>query len=496
MRIEETGYLKEIPDVEWVQEVIMERFDSALELLGVDSIVYGGAVRDCLAGLELLGDLDIATTRNGLAAMVDRFHKSTKWVAHDSSVVEQKTFQTMPAKAGKWTSPKMPSRNSGDMARELSPMSNVTAFRTLGDKVVQLITSKRLTRDKFQDAVYMTRTVDITCCGVLLAADGRVFEAVPGAYQDCLDRVLRLNEDSNTIFVDALPFRVEKLVARGWKNEIDVNKAIRDVKLAQEREKKRIERQRASMARREAQSASHKSSFDSEVMNYFVNGSGKNRKGGTPTGFTNEIPFEEVSKYHNGDIKRVVGILKQLALQFQVDMRIKTSPMGRIYYTMDDTAIADRISHEMWQINRVGREMWSKKRAARGKATVEKKRFLTTLDSPVIGHMEAPLMEAPPMAEPLPVGPSGSSSPQKVPRSVKRKGPAMESRVTIDGNIEIVFRNVDTSDGTVDVRMIMTEEESRSLRTSWARLGGHDRIEILNTILERAGHEAAEEADN
>jgi len=38
--------------------------------------------------------------------------------------------------------------------------------------------------------------------------------------------VLRINDSSDTIFIEALPSRVEKLTARGWKSEIDVRAAM------------------------------------------------------------------------------------------------------------------------------------------------------------------------------------------------------------------------------------------------------------------------------
>ena len=48
MNPEIPGYLKEIENVGWVQEIVMERFDNATELMVPTSIVYGGAIRDCV----------------------------------------------------------------------------------------------------------------------------------------------------------------------------------------------------------------------------------------------------------------------------------------------------------------------------------------------------------------------------------------------------------------------------------------------------------------
>jgi hypothetical protein len=122
-------------------------------------------------------------------------------------------------------------------------MEGVCSFTDCNGKEVQIITSKQHTKDPFQDALYMVRMVDITCCAVLMTADGRVFEVVPGAFEDCKNRVLSLNESSTTVFIDALPSRVAKLEKRGWKNTIDVKIAMRDVKRRQEKEKQRQQRQ-------------------------------------------------------------------------------------------------------------------------------------------------------------------------------------------------------------------------------------------------------------
>jgi hypothetical protein len=74
---------------------------------------------------------------------------------------------------------------------------------------------------------------------MVMFRDGRVFEALPGAYDDCKNRLLRINSHSDTMYIEALPDRVEKLVARGWKSEIDVKTEMEKFKKKESRRARR-----------------------------------------------------------------------------------------------------------------------------------------------------------------------------------------------------------------------------------------------------------------
>lgn len=336
-----TGYLKEIPDSEWVQEIIMERFDNALEMMTSDSIIYGGAVRDCLAGKELLGDLDIAINAAEFNIVSRRFHENPKWVP---ATEDQRSG---PSTSGQVRSKEEPFvlKNSGDLAQALSPMSGICAFRTIGGQEVQLITSKRRSKDRLEDSIYVARMVDIICCGVIMLHDGRVFEALPGAYQDCLDGVLRLNEDSDTIYVDALPTRVEKLVGRGWKNTIDVGKSLKEVKLRQDRARRKAERNIASMHRKMVSTGRHTTTlekFPNEIVEHVIMGGGGDID--VPNGYTSEISQAELEKYYMGDTREILRLLSVAAHRHKLNIRVKVAPTGRIYYITKDSNDAQRIS--------------------------------------------------------------------------------------------------------------------------------------------------------
>ena len=77
------NYNKKI-NAPWVMEVIAERFDNALDMLTPDSMVYGGAVRDALAGISLDGDLDVCVNEKSANFICKRIKKNVRWKAEDS----------------------------------------------------------------------------------------------------------------------------------------------------------------------------------------------------------------------------------------------------------------------------------------------------------------------------------------------------------------------------------------------------------------------------
>lgn len=73
-------------DVPWVMEIITEKFDqSALNNMTEFSLIYGGAIRDALAGLPLIGDLDIVVPYEQSTTLLGTFNNSPKWIKVDVS---------------------------------------------------------------------------------------------------------------------------------------------------------------------------------------------------------------------------------------------------------------------------------------------------------------------------------------------------------------------------------------------------------------------------
>lgn len=201
-------HLKEIDDVGHVYEGICERFDDALELIGPNTVVYGGAIRDSLADLELLGDLDLAVPPEDFRELRERFLRHARWVPDSEMNMKQL--------ASKY----------GVSRSRVGSLSDISQFVNSNGSKVQLVVSKMEDVSPLNKALQLSRQVDIVCCAVAMTQDGRVFETIPEAFEDCRARVLRLNKTSSNIFPDTLAERIRKLENRGWKSEIDVAKAL------------------------------------------------------------------------------------------------------------------------------------------------------------------------------------------------------------------------------------------------------------------------------
>lgn len=330
MKPETPGYLKEIEDAGWIQEIIMERFDNALELMAPTSIIYGGAIRDCIAGKELLGDLDFAVTADDFGGMSEAFQTNSKWIP----TISQSSGDEEVAQ------PVLKIKSSGDLAKNLAPMSGVSSFTTMGGKIVQLITSKYQDRDPLQSAIYVARMVDIVCCGMIMLCDGRVFEAVPGAYQDCLDGVLHLNKTSDTIYLDALGPRVEKLVNRGWKNTIDVAKVIKEIE--DSREKARRKEQRLAELRSKRSEASP---LEGLKEYHFMFGGYEDKP--ILGGYMQEITKDMVDMYFTGHPAECLKMLELFASRESINMRVKQTPIGSIYFETANGEQAYRVQRRL-----------------------------------------------------------------------------------------------------------------------------------------------------
>jgi hypothetical protein len=260
-------YIKHI-DAPWIMEIINERFDNATDLMTGNSIVYGGAIRDAIAEMPLLGDLDISVSTEESDKLSKMFSGSSKWVmTHNDG---KKIAPLMP----RLSSPKknmdeahipVPGRRGGPVQKPFIsmhsgdrgygrhvPISSLVTFTTIGGIKVQIMTSKSPHNDRFEDALFVPRNVDIRCCGVAMDRDGNVYEVVEGAYQDCKDRVLRVNKLTAALDVPRMIERIAKFEKRGWKNEINIKKVEREVNRLAEKEK-RLEKIRIASAEEECE---------------------------------------------------------------------------------------------------------------------------------------------------------------------------------------------------------------------------------------------------
>lgn len=80
--------MKEIEGLSWIQEVITERFDqSIINAMTENSLIFGGALRDIVAGVPLCGDLDIVVPQDESIALLTALHSSPKWSKHPKGKV-------------------------------------------------------------------------------------------------------------------------------------------------------------------------------------------------------------------------------------------------------------------------------------------------------------------------------------------------------------------------------------------------------------------------
>ena len=245
-------------------EIIAERFDDALDLMHRNALVYGGAIRDIVAGLPILGDLDIAAAGVIYSHTVSFFRMSSKWTEMRqgpaptsplSAGLIQRTTRTTARPKKKYPLPKLAVTTSPKLAvakKQTNPyhtksVSAVTTFETFDNAKVQIMlaSSTDPTKGSVQSTFEIVKNVDIRCCGLALDSNGNVYEIVNGAYQDCIDRVLRINKVDDNLELEYLKDRIKKLKARGWTSKINISSIeARLKKKEQERKKARAERKK------------------------------------------------------------------------------------------------------------------------------------------------------------------------------------------------------------------------------------------------------------
>jgi len=257
----EKGYCKEI-DAPWVIEIISERFDGQIFDIMTDhgSVIYGGAVRDALAGIEIVGDLDLSVSRSHISTVVSNLQKTTKWTKINEK--EAKSLKKLRVEGqpiswliGEEGTPRLRypySEDAPELAssgyKEDMPIHSVYHYKNVNGAVCQVIVSDRMVMDDKEAATFLARNVDIICCGVVMDKEGRVFEVLEGAYEDCKARALRHNiPRENALSFKRLLARIEKLAARGWKCEMDLKAVEKEYKLAEKAKKKRAVKERHSM---------------------------------------------------------------------------------------------------------------------------------------------------------------------------------------------------------------------------------------------------------
>lgn len=220
-------------DMPNVIELISETFDGVLDYMFPGMLVFGGALRDIIAGFGLHHDLDIAASHSEGKKFIQYLETSSKWV--EECVVDQykKQAKIMKDKTSDIVSPHSMENGMLDLDRNLpciikpkfSNYGNVQSVRTFinssGRKLQIIIGKSNLFTLKEHPPVLIVKDVDFICCGIIMDIDGNVYEIIEGAKDDCIKKVLRINKNADIEFHN-LNERIKKLTNRGWKSEINL----------------------------------------------------------------------------------------------------------------------------------------------------------------------------------------------------------------------------------------------------------------------------------
>jgi len=196
----------------WLLESLDEKFDDAISLLPETCVIYGGAVRDLLAGLPIAGDLDIAVPHKQYAGLRKVFSDSVRWLIKPGNIPVPRDYR----------------RPSARIISGVTSYTNIT-----GDEIqlIQACATNKLTvmgnQLKYNSGVLdIITSVDLKCSAVMMDVFGNAFEVLPGALEDCENKVLNFNEELNLkeVYKKTIARRIQKLESRGWANNIDISR--------------------------------------------------------------------------------------------------------------------------------------------------------------------------------------------------------------------------------------------------------------------------------
>jgi hypothetical protein len=207
--------------IPWMMEVIEEKFDDIMSIIDNRCVIYGGAVRDIVAGKKIMGDIDILVRREDLKSITQIFENCSRWVKSNKKLVNEE-YERLTIINGtiSYENP------SGNIAQLIIPdnRSNKIRQKLLNKSRKNLPPSITNGKDQYSigpaqpEFTVILENTDIVCCGLFSDIFGNVYEVVEGAIDDCKSGIIRLNE--NSIFLKSTRKlainRVNKLIERGW----------------------------------------------------------------------------------------------------------------------------------------------------------------------------------------------------------------------------------------------------------------------------------------
>lgn len=336
--------LKEL-EIEGIAELIAERFDDAVDLMHPSAIVYGGAIRDILAGMPLEGDLDIATDGYSYRDTSRNFRRSPKWTEEGRCWVPSMatTRRTSPSqRAPTFRNKQAPKRNSYEDTS--MPVADTTSFVTYNSAKAQIVMAKSQSDDSHDAALEIVKHVDFVCCGLAMDNTGRVFEVIEGAYEDCKNRVLRLNKTTKNISIDSLKERVAKLKSRGWESKINISAVKKRMEKAH---KAKVAEQKKQMKARQKSTKDLPSGSMIQTCAYIAMKESKTGPFRNYSVVFNRRKYEDI--FSGG--KRVVGLtrilhaISTIASDVGININHKPSSNGCIEISIATKKVASKVVH-------------------------------------------------------------------------------------------------------------------------------------------------------
>jgi hypothetical protein len=220
-------HLEEINHVS-ILESIDEVFDSATSLMTLDAVMYGSTVTALIAGLPICGDLDIAVSKQEYMRICQNFASSVKWLQVNGKRIPEHSAD--PERAYRLA--EAPSSSNPYAKAKHLPVSKTATFASVNQSCVQIVESKIMTGDKLEDALEVVRKVDFTFCGMAVDSFGRMLEVIPHAYDDCLQRVIRIQNYQPETDFERMKHRLHKYIERGWGLTMSIDQAMSNLNKA------------------------------------------------------------------------------------------------------------------------------------------------------------------------------------------------------------------------------------------------------------------------
>lgn len=224
-------------DMPWVLEVITERFSFfPIEAMTSRSVVYGGAIRDALAGLPLRGDLDIVASPQHYINVVKAIDASSFWCRDNFNPTPPATYRDRKGVLVEAKSPKAPPRSRSNYGKNV-PLEEITRFVNVRGIELEIIRAMGNLPPE-ESVIAVPSNVDIICCGLVMDRSGDIYEILESAEDDCKKHLLRFNElVIETVDIPRLERRIAKLEKRGWKSEIEIKRIKKQQAKAKRRAK-------------------------------------------------------------------------------------------------------------------------------------------------------------------------------------------------------------------------------------------------------------------